>query len=143
MDRKEKMNQSHIPVLIALIAYGMSLYIVLIQLIWFHGPALLYGALLLVHSAIYFVMTFRAERLGRWRWLSAVVLGGVMIGAMPYVGLLAELSGLVRGVRFEPSNLTRQLPTMLQVIIELGFIPVVQACLAWVVLRFGPRRFST
>ena len=137
MEKKGKWYFRNLPALIALIVYASSLYLVLVQLIWFHGPDLLYGALLLVHSVIYLVMTFRAERLSRWRLLWAFLLGGVVIGTMPYVAMYAELSELLRGQKFEPSNLTRGFPTMLQVIIELGFIPAVQAFLAWVVLRFG------
>ena len=137
MNDADNTRSKYVSAMVVLLAYALSLYIVLVQLIWIYSD-LFYGSLLLVHSVIYFVMTFRAERLNRWRWLSSIVLGGVIIGTMPYVGLFAELSALFRGERFEPSNVTRGLPTILQVIIELGFIPSVQACLAWVVMRFGP-----
>lgn len=139
MNDAQKTRSKYVSAFVVLLAYALSLYIVLVQLIWIYSD-LFYGSMLLVHSVIYFVMTFRAERLSRWRWLSSIVLGGVMVGTMPYVGLFAELSALFRGETFEPSNVTRGLPTILQVIIELGFIPAVQACLAWVVLRFGPRK---
>jgi uncharacterized membrane protein YesL len=82
-------------------------------------------------------MAFRSERLSRWRWLWAISLGGIVIGTMPYVAMFAAISELLSGEEFEPSNLTRGLPAFMQVVIELGFVPAVQAVLAWIVLKFG------
>ena len=125
---------------VILCVYGVSLYIVFIQLMWFYRSKATYLALIALHAASYIYMAFRSRSLHRHRLLCAVTLGGLVIGTMPYLQVAYAVEKLLSDGELSMTNLTRELPNSLRVIIELGFVPALQACLAWVVLRFGPRK---
>lgn len=122
-----------------MLAYGASLCILVIQMMWFYGHEAVYLALMALHAALYGYMVINSRSLSGHRFLLAIALGGLIIGTMPYLPVMYIFKKLLAGGELSMTTLTYGLPKSIRMTIELGFIPTVQTCLAWIVLRFGSR----
>lgn len=120
--------------------YGVSVFVVLLQLLAFRGGALGYVLLLILHAAAFWLLVFQCgamSRIGGWCTVGAAAL---VIGTIPYWPTLAVVSALIDENNYHFSSLTENLPIAVRVLYEVGLFPVVQFALMFVAMRISRRR---
>ena len=121
-------------------AYVASLGVLILQLVVYGGSQTGYVLLLVLHAVTFWVLTLIIARrpMALWPWI--MVIGGVVIGTMPYQPTLAALERLAHGEAPSLSSLTRNLPLSLRLVYELGLFPALQTALAALGAHFAKAR---
>lgn len=120
--------------------YGLSLGVLVLQLLAFRGSGLGYVIFVVLHAAAFWFVILRpivASRIGRW---CALIAAACIIGAIPYWPTWAILVPMNVHGNDAFSSLTRNLPYGARLLYEVGLFPIVQLGILYVASRLERAR---
>lgn len=118
--------------------YCLSAGVLILQLLSFYGSQFVYALFFVLQAlAFWFVVStaVRSSPLGRGLLLA---LGALAVGAIPFRSAFMAVAALVGGGDYHFSSFTRDMPTIIRVMYEVGFFPSLQFALMFVASRFWP-----
>lgn len=118
--------------------YCLSAGVLILQLLAFDGSKLAYALFFVLHASIFWLVVPRTNGVSPLGRGFLLVGGAIAVGAIPFRPAFMAVAALVGDSDYHFSSLTRDMPTVIRAMYEVGFFPSLQFALIFAASRYWP-----